>query len=74
MTNRLPRKTKKAIKGRILIYDIQSMPKFANLERLLYEFKNHQLVLWDSLLGGQKPQIIGNKKKLKFIDSPLTNL
>lgn len=83
MKRRLPRKTKKSIlKGGILIYDIAVLPKMKTFKNIVDEFRNYKVVLWASSgaynCGGKDinnpPTVVGNKTRIKFIDTSLTNL
>ena len=60
----------------ILIYDITSLPESSenfDLEKILYLFKEHNIVLYDSTYG-EKPEVVIvdiNEMEVKFVDISL---
>ena len=44
----------------VLIYDITSIPNQVglNMQQIFEAYKNHRIVVWDSIDGGVEPKII----------------
>ncbi len=63
---RTPRKLKKQIKNAGVIMDVVSIPKYIQSHEWLALWKQAGVCIWDSSQGGDHPQIVGIKTKLKI--------
>lgn len=60
---------KKTLRKHKLILDIKSIPHGMTLEKWAYIYRTTNLALWDSALGGIRPQLAGRRiKALKVCD------
>jgi hypothetical protein len=52
----------------ILIYDIMTTPQGIDLEKIVYLFREHNVILYDSFKGGTSPKVMNKVKHIAFID------
>jgi hypothetical protein len=46
----------------VLIYDVHTVPDGMDLEKIVYIWKEHGFILWDSRDGGQEPKVLDPMK------------
>lgn len=51
----------------LLSMDIKSIPKLMDIDIFMILFKDHNLIFWDSCLGGKAPELIRDFKENKLI-------
>lgn len=55
----------------LLIYDLVSIPKSfgIDMDKVMWAYKEHQVLLWDSSRGGQEPKVINSDVTFMTIDT-----
>lgn len=56
------------VKEDILIYDVMSTPQGLDLQKVVYIFREHNIVFYDSFQGGTAPSVMNEVKHIAFID------
>jgi len=60
-------------KGQILVYDIASVPQGIDIEQIMYMYKQHGVVIYDSFSTSSQtvnaPYIFGNTENIEIQDA-----